>query len=147
MLKFDKNISHDELHWAAQEVLALMQTEGSKILILQGEMGAGKTTFAKFFCQQLGVEGMVSSPTFSLINQYPAAGNQWIYHFDFYRIKEPQEALDAGLEMYLQSGDFCLIEWAENIADFLPAQFFLLRFSKTDDLFERNIKCFAYGHN
>ena len=82
-------------------------------------MGAGKTTFIKALCEELGVTDVVNSPTFAIINEY-AAGKEKIYHFDFYRINKPEEALDFGYEDYFYSGSFCFVEWPEKIADLLP---------------------------
>lgn len=78
-------------------------------------MGAGKTTLIKSFCSALESEDDVSSPTFSLVNHYLSANHSDIYHFDFYRIKSIEEALDMGFEEYLETGSFCLIEWPEKI--------------------------------
>lgn len=96
--------------------------EDQKIIIFEGEMGAGKTTFIKALCEALGVEDTVSSPTFSIVNEYAAAGAV-IYHFDFYRIKNLQEAYDIGYEEYFYSGDLCLIEWPERVAELLPESY------------------------
>lgn len=102
--------------------LLISAVENHKILLFYGEMGAGKTTFIKAFCTALGVEDTVSSPTFSIVNEYhyPAG---IIYHFDFYRLKNQTEALDLGLEEYLYSGEYCLIEWPEKISDLLPENY------------------------
>ncbi|MGI4751045.1 MAG: tRNA (adenosine(37)-N6)-threonylcarbamoyltransferase complex ATPase subunit type 1 TsaE [Janthinobacterium lividum] len=102
--------------------LLISAVENHKILLFYGEMGAGKTTFIKAFCTALGVEDTVSSPTFSIVNEYhyPAG---IIYHFDFYRLKNQTEALDLGLEEYLYSGEYCLIEWPEKIPDLLPENY------------------------
>jgi tRNA threonylcarbamoyladenosine biosynthesis protein TsaE len=83
-------------------------------------MGAGKTTFIKSLCKNLGVENPTSSPTFSLVNEYQIALNQLVYHFDMYRLKNQNEALDMGIDEYLYSGNWCFIEWAENIPDLIP---------------------------
>lgn len=95
---------------------------GQKILLFYGEMGAGKTTFIKAFCKVLGVEDNVSSPTFSIVNEY-AYPEGIIYHFDCYRLKNQTEALDLGMEEYLYSGNYCLIEWPEKIPDLLPENY------------------------
>ena len=92
----------------------------NKILAFYGEMGAGKTTFIRCICKLLGVKENVSSPTFSLINEYLDASGKKIYHFDFYRINNEREALDLGCEEYFASGDLCLIEWPEKILNLLP---------------------------
>lgn len=102
---------------------ALLNFSGEEtIFIFEGEMGAGKTTFIKVFCEELGVKDVVSSPTFSIVNEYDAAG-EVIYHFDFYRIKNLQEAYDIGYEEYFYSGHKCLIEWPEKIAELLPENY------------------------
>ena len=93
----------------------------SKILAFRGEMGAGKTTFIKAFCKVLGTEDTVTSPTFALVNEYEMADSS-IYHFDFYRIDEVEEAVNIGFDEYLYSGDFCLIEWAEKVESLLPEE-------------------------
>jgi tRNA threonylcarbamoyladenosine biosynthesis protein TsaE len=85
-------------------------------------MGAGKTTFIKSICEELGVRDVVNSPTFSIVNEYVAAGSA-IYHFDFYRIKNIQEAYDIGYEEYFYSGNICLIEWPERVAEILPDRY------------------------
>ena len=83
-------------------------------------MGAGKTTFIKAICEEMGVKETVNSPTFSIVNEYEGSGNRIIYHFDCYRINNIQEALDLGAEEYLYSGNLCFIEWSENMAPLLP---------------------------
>ena len=90
------------------------------VFAFNGKMGAGKTTFIKAICEELGVKETVNSPTFSIVNEYEAADKRIIYHFDCYRINKVQEALDLGAEEYLYSGNLCLIEWSENIASLLP---------------------------
>lgn len=93
-----------------------------KIFLFYGDMGAGKTTFIKALCQVLGVSDDVSSPTFSIVNEYAGtAGN--LYHFDFYRLKNQTEALDMGYEEYFYSGNYCFIEWPEKIPDLLPEHY------------------------
>lgn len=91
-----------------------------KVFLFNGKMGAGKTTFIKAICEELGVKETVNSPTFSIVNEYEAADGKIIYHFDCYRITKIQEALDLGVEEYLFSGNLCFLEWAENITPLLP---------------------------
>ena len=93
-----------------------------KVLLFQGAMGAGKTTLIKALCEQLGVGDRVSSPTFSLVNEYQSNSGT-IYHFDLYRIEQQQEALDFGIEEYWDSGAWCFVEWAERIPSLLPASY------------------------
>ena len=83
-------------------------------------MGAGKTTFIKALCEVLGVEDVITSPTFSLINEYTDGQGNPIYHFDFYRIKKLEEVYDMGYEDYFYSGCLCLLEWPELIEEILP---------------------------
>lgn len=94
------------------------QLDKHRIFVFKGEMGAGKTTFIKAFCKELGIIDDVSSPTFSLVNEYRTADNKSVFHFDFYRINAEQEALDMGIYEYLDTG-ICLIEWGEKIAGIL----------------------------
>lgn len=90
------------------------------LVAFYGEMGAGKTTFIKAVCNELGVIDTVNSPTFSIVNDYATDDGRHIYHFDFYRLKSPQEALDFGIEEYFASGSLCLMEWPEQIEPLLP---------------------------
>ena len=118
----------------------LDKIEGVHLLAVEGEMGAGKTTFIKELCKQMGVEDKVSSPTFSLVNEYYAPKYGSVYHFDFYRMKDEYEALDMGLEDYLYSGYFCIMEWPEKIRNFLPPECARLKISVRDGkrIFELN---------
>ncbi|HOG36507.1 MAG TPA: tRNA (adenosine(37)-N6)-threonylcarbamoyltransferase complex ATPase subunit type 1 TsaE [Paludibacteraceae bacterium] len=86
----------------------------------EGVMGAGKTTFIKAICEELGVRDVVNSPTFAIINEYTSGEGCPIYHFDFYRIKSPQEAIDFGLNDYLYSKNLCFMEWAQEVETLLP---------------------------
>jgi len=91
-----------------------------RVFAFYGSMGAGKTTFIKAICKELGVEGPTSSPSFSIVNEYKGAGGIKLYHFDFYRLKSEAEASDIGLEEYLDSGHYCFMEWPERIEGLLP---------------------------
>lgn len=102
------------------------------IILFEGEMGAGKTTLIKALCEQLGVPAAeVSSPTFSLVNEYRNAHNQPIYHFDFYRLDNSAEALNMGALEYFDSGYLCLVEWPGRVADLLPSRHLLVTLSVT----------------
>ena len=96
---------------------------GNTLIAFYAPMGAGKTTFTTAVCKALGVqEDAVSSPTFAIVNEYRGGAGQPVYHFDFYRIERPEEALDIGLYDYLDSGELCLMEWPENIEGLLPEE-------------------------
>lgn len=105
---------------AAKRIIATAQDE--RIFIFEGEMGAGKTSLIKALAGALGVREVVTSPTFSIVNEYDADG-KIIYHFDFYRIKNLQEAYDIGYEEYFYSRNICFIEWPEKIAPLLPEHY------------------------
>ena len=100
----------------------LIEDLSTKVVRIDGPMGAGKTTLISSICKSLGVEEPISSPTFSLVNTYKSRDGI-IYHFDFYRIQNAHEALDIGLEEYLESGNLCFIEWAEKITPLLPLNY------------------------
>ena len=104
----------------------------SKVILVNGEMGAGKTTMIKALCKALNSPDDISSPTFSLINEYRTASNEPLYHFDCYRIESEEEAYDFGAEEYLHSGHLCFIEWSENIASLLPEESNALMIEKID---------------
>ncbi len=91
----------------------------ARVFAFYGKMGAGKTTFVKAICEELGSTDVVTSPTFAIVNEYTAQQNP-VYHFDFYRIKKLEEVYDMGFEEYFYSGALCLIEWPELIEDVLP---------------------------
>ena len=93
----------------------------SKVFAFYGKMGAGKTTFIKAICEELGVDDVITSPTFAIVNEYQSATTgDSIYHFDFYRIKKLEEEYDMGYEDYFYSGSLCFLEWPELIDDLLP---------------------------
>lgn len=111
--------SLDSIREAAHEFIANM--DDRTVFAFHGSMGAGKTTFIKAICEELGVEDVINSPTFAIINEYRSdSTGELIYHFDFYRINKLSEAEDIGTEDYFYSGALCFIEWPEKIEDLLP---------------------------
>ena len=114
--------SLDEIGAAAQEFVQYVSSSPlqSNIFAFYGHMGAGKTTFIKALCRELGVSDDVNSPTFTIVNEYRAAKGFPIYHFDFYRINKISEAYDIGMDEYFSGEGLCLIEWPEKIREVLP---------------------------
>ncbi len=106
-----------DLPKVAQELLSLIQ---SKVWLLYGSMGSGKTTLIKTLVKKLGVTDMTSSPTFSLVNEYISHQGDILYHFDFYRIKKEEEALDMGIDDYFYSDNYCFVEWPDKIENLVP---------------------------
>ena len=96
-------------------------------------MGVGKTTLIKELAKELGVNDVTSSPTFSLVNEYQINENQYIYHFDVFRLKNEIEALDMGIDEYLYSGNWCFIEWAENIPSLIPDEHSIIKIELLPD--------------
>jgi tRNA threonylcarbamoyladenosine biosynthesis protein TsaE len=113
--------------------LILPQLQKYPVIAFEGEMGAGKTTLITSLCKKLGVDSEISSPTFSIVNEYRAK-NQSIYHFDFYRIDNEQDAYQIGLEEYLDSGNLCLLEWAERVPNFLPLHYLIVEIEVQDEI-------------
>ena len=111
--------SLDDIHTAARKVL---DSNPNKIILFNGKMGAGKTTFINALAKTMGVNDTTGSPTFSLVNEYRTDDNQILYHFDVYRLKSESEAYDMGMDEYLYSGHWCFIEWAEKIPNLLPQE-------------------------
>lgn len=118
---------------------AVITSVKNKTLLFYGEMGVGKTTLIKEICKQLGVLDNISSPTFSLVNEYQTKNNESIFHFDFYRIEEEEEALDMGIDDYFYNNDWCLIEWPENVENLLPLEAVEIHLSVLEDG-QRNIQ-------
>ncbi len=122
--------SLDELPATIQNLLDF--ADGQKIFLFYGQMGAGKTTFIKALCESLGVNEPVTSPTFSIVNEYNGDSAK-IYHFDFYRLKKQEEALDMGYEEYFYSNYYCFIEWPEKIPDLLPLHYVKVSITVTNE--------------
>jgi tRNA threonylcarbamoyladenosine biosynthesis protein TsaE len=109
-----------------------------------GQMGAGKTTLIKAIADEFGVEDIVHSPSFNLVNEYRNAAGQPFYHFDFYRIKNETEALDIGVDEYFDSGNLCFVEWPEKIPGLTPVSFFQIEITIADDM-TRHINLCHHG--
>jgi tRNA threonylcarbamoyladenosine biosynthesis protein TsaE len=108
-----------EIHTVADQIL---NQNPQKVILFNADMGTGKTTLIKALCRSLHVEDNISSPTFSLVNEYNTKDGNTVYHFDFYRLKSEEEALDFGVEDYLYSGNFCFLEWSEKIPNLIPEE-------------------------
>ncbi|MDF2431481.1 MAG: tRNA threonylcarbamoyladenosine biosynthesis protein TsaE [Mucilaginibacter sp.] len=106
----------------------------NRIFLFYGDMGAGKTTLIKALCECLGTNEPVTSPTFSIVNEYAGNDNK-IYHFDFYRLKDQSEALDMGYEEYFYSDAYCFIEWPEKIPALLPEHYIRIQIKVADSNF------------
>ena len=113
---------HSEEELPAVASALLSELPSARVFCFYGEMGAGKTTLIKEVCRQLGADGTTASPTFAIVNEYPTPDGP-IYHFDFYRIRSLAEAREVGVEEYLYSGDYCFLEWPENVAPLIEPEF------------------------
>lgn len=116
--KVFRSVDHLGLCQVAEEIAREIKT--TPVWLFHGQMGAGKTTLAKEVCRQLGVDDAMSSPTFSIVNEYHTNQNGKVYHFDFYRLRHEAEAFDIGTEEYFYSGYPCLVEWPEKIPSLIP---------------------------
>jgi tRNA threonylcarbamoyladenosine biosynthesis protein TsaE len=121
----------EDLPGAAADFLA--STAGIPVIAFSGEMGAGKTTFIQSLCRALGVPEDVNSPTFSLVNEYFTPGGGSLYHFDLYRIEDPEELFDLGYEEYFYSGKRCFIEWPEKAVHLIPGDALMVRIEVKED--------------
>ena len=109
-----------EINNTAKDLLE--KTKGRKIYCFTGDLGAGKTSLIQAICKQLGVDEEMSSPTYSIVNEYKSTNGQIIYHMDLYRLKSTEEAIDAGIEDYFYDNKYCFIEWPEIVKNILPAE-------------------------
>lgn len=122
----------NDINQAARQFAACMGNR--TVFAFYGSMGAGKTTFIKALCHELGVTDVINSPTFSIVNEYRSdLSGALIYHFDFYRIKKIEEVYDMGYEEYFYSGALCFIEWPELIEELLPEDAVIVHLDKRDD--------------
>ena len=138
----EQSISANGVEDLPQVAKWLLEKIGDNILIsIEGEMGVGKTTFIKVLCEYMQVEDEVSSPTYSLVNEYFSPRYGTIYHFDFYRLEDEDEALDMGIEDYLYSGGYCLMEWPEKIRKLIPDECNQLKIEVED-----NARVFKLNH-
>jgi len=133
--------SIEELDSVAEKLLAY--ANDTKTWVFQGTLGAGKTTLVKSLAKKLRVEDNMSSPTFSIVNEYKTANGSGIYHLDLYRLNSLQEAIDIGIEDYLYSNTYCFIEWPEIIEDILPTKLIHLKI-EIKGFTEREIKASKY---
>ncbi len=124
--------SIETIREAAKHFVAAL--EESTVFAFYGKMGAGKTTFIKAVCEELGVEDVITSPTFAIVNEYRSeTSGELIYHFDFYRIKKIEEVYDMGYEDYFYSGALCFIEWPELIEELLPGDAVKVTIEENED--------------
>ena len=124
--------SLDNIREAAKQFIAAM--EENTVFAFYGKMGAGKTTFIKAICEELGVTDVINSPTFAIVNEYRSdETGELIYHFDFYRIKKLDEVYDMGYEDYFYSGALCFIEWPELVEEVLPGDAVKVTIEEVED--------------
>ena len=124
------NFNLSDLPEIAQKII---NNVPNKVLLFYGKMGVGKTTLIKEIVKQLKVEDLVSSPTFSLVNEYQTSEGKTIYHFDFYRIEKAEEALDIGIDDYFYNNEWCLVEWPEKVKNLLPLNAVEIHLSMNND--------------
>jgi len=134
-------IIRDRKHLPGAAHKIIQNTRGKRILAFYGSMGAGKTTIIKAVCNALGAEDLVTSPTFTLVNEYRTRSGEMLYHIDFYRIQKKEEVFDFGIEEYFESGAYCFLEWPELIEDLLPPE--TVRIRVTVDCDEQRILDFV----
>ncbi len=125
------NFALEQIKEAADKILA--DTANYKVFAFHGEMGAGKTTLIHALCEAMGVKDVITSPTFSIINQYKTNDGQTVYHMDLYRIKDENEAINAGIEDCLYSGNICFVEWPEKAPGIFPDNTLHIKITSVDD--------------
>jgi tRNA threonylcarbamoyladenosine biosynthesis protein TsaE len=126
-------IIKDKRHLSVAARQLLKYSGDKKIFAFYGSMGAGKTTIIKSICESLGANDIVSSPTFTIINEYKTSGGESLFHIDFYRIKKQEEAYDFGIEEYITGDSYCFMEWPELIEELLPPETVIVRISVGND--------------
>jgi tRNA threonylcarbamoyladenosine biosynthesis protein TsaE len=125
------SVTRAELDTVARELLA--KSDNRTIWLFYGEMGSGKTTLIKAIARQLGVTETMSSPTFSIVNEYELSADRKVYHIDLYRLANERELSDIGMDEYLNSGQYCFIEWPEKLGAFTPTRYVEVRLSTIDE--------------
>jgi tRNA threonylcarbamoyladenosine biosynthesis protein TsaE len=128
-----RQVTQFELPLVAREMLTLAGS--CRVWLFSGEMGAGKTTFIKAVCTELGAVDHMSSPTFSIVNEYLTEGGAKVFHFDFFRLKSEGEAYDIGTEDYFYSGYYCFVEWPEKILGLIPDEHVSIHLNAETDTF------------
>ena len=132
-----------QLPTVAQQIIDFARE--TPVWLFYGDMGAGKTTLIKVLCREWQVEDTVSSPTFALVNEYRTSAGETLYHFDFYRIEDEEEALDIGIEEYFESQRPCLVEWPTKIRNLLPETYIRIEIQVNEDQ-RRTIHLSRYEH-
>jgi tRNA threonylcarbamoyladenosine biosynthesis protein TsaE len=128
-----KILIKDKRHLSVAARQLLKHAGEKKMFAFYGSMGAGKTTIIKAVCELLGAVDMISSPTFTLVNEYRTSGGETLYHIDFYRIKKQEEVYDFGIEEYLTGDSYCFMEWPELIEEILPPETVIVRISVNEN--------------
>ena len=136
MIKIFKSVSLDQFYPIYEYIF---KKNNNKIILVNGEMGVGKTTLIKFFLKMLEVKGTVVSPTFSIINEYKSKNGIMINHFDLFRIKSQNEIFNLGLSEYLDSSNYCLIEWPNLLIDFIDQKYILVNMYRNNEI-ERDVE-------
>ena len=111
----------------------IINQSNHKVILFDGQMGAGKTTLIKALSKELGVVDVANSPTFSIVNEYKTETNQTVFHFDLYRLEEEEEAYDMGIDEYFDSGNWCFIEWPEKTPNLIPDEHHTIKFELIDE--------------